>query len=277
MKENYIETSITAPEVLREPVLALLANIGYSAFEDTDTGLSAYIEEKEFDQEQLETTMAVFEGKEVTFSNRQIQQKNWNAEWETSYPSVSIDDFCQIVPSFRNPEPNFTHSIIIDPKMSFGTGHHETTRLMIRIMKGIEIADKTVLDMGCGTGVLGILASQMGAKSVLGIDIDPWSYENTIENLSLNTTANMEVALGDASVIPDQIFDIILANINRNVLLEDLPVYAAKLPQNGLLAMSGYYLHDQNLIENTAKSLDFDLVSHEEDNQWLAMAFRKMS
>ena len=277
MKQNYIETSVTAPEVLREPVLALLADIGYATFEESNTGINAYIEESEFDQETLEKTLSVFDGQNVTYSNRQIEPKNWNAEWEASYPSVLIDEFCQIVPSFRNPESNFAHTIVIDPKMSFGTGHHETTRLVIRLMKEIDFRNKEVLDMGCGTGVLGILASKMGAKSVLGIDIDPWSYENAIENISLNKTPNMEIVLGDASLIPDQRFDIILANINRNVLLEDLPVYAAKLSQNGLLAMSGYYLQDQKLLVNTAKSLQLDLVSSEEDNQWLAMAFRKMS
>ncbi|MEZ4849082.1 MAG: 50S ribosomal protein L11 methyltransferase [Bacteroidia bacterium] len=277
MKVNYIETSISAPEVLREQVLALLANIGYSAFEDTESGINAYIEEPEFDQETFDHTLALFEGQGVTYVHQSIKSQNWNEQWENSYPSVMIDNFCQIIPSFRKPEPDFAYTITIDPKMSFGTGHHETTRLMIRLMKNMDMQGKTVLDMGCGTGVLGILGSQMGAQSVTGIDIDHWSYENARENVSINKTENIEIILGDSSVIPDQKFDIILANINRNVLLEDLPIYATRLKNGGLLAMSGYYLQDQKLLIQAAKPLNLELVSSEEDNQWLAMTFKQMS
>ncbi|MDX2250481.1 MAG: 50S ribosomal protein L11 methyltransferase [Bacteroidia bacterium] len=271
MKTDYVSVSISAPETLREPVLALLAEIGYSAFEDTDTGLIAYVEAHLFDQEQLMATLDVFPKENIQMSITQIPATNWNSVWESNYPSVFIDHFCQIVPSFRAPEPGFSFTIKLDPKMSFGTGHHETTRLVIRSMENLSFRGKKVLDMGCGTGVLGILAAKMGAISVLGIDIDAWSFENTTENIQMNDISGMEVVQGDVSAIGGRLFDVILANINRNVLLADIPAYQQALAVGGTLVISGFYQRDEMPIRQRYESCNFYLANREEDNDWLAL------
>ncbi|MEZ4772971.1 MAG: 50S ribosomal protein L11 methyltransferase [Bacteroidia bacterium] len=272
MKTDFISVSVSAPEALREPVLALLAEIGYSAFEDTDTGLVAYVESHLFDQDQLYATLDIFPQEGIGVNIDHIPSKNWNEVWESNYPSVAIDQFCQIVPSFRTPEPGFEHTIILDPKMSFGTGHHETTRLVLRLMKSISFEGKRVLDMGCGTGVLGILAAKLGANPILGIDIDAWSFENATENARVNGISRMTIEQGDVTAIQGQTFDIILANINRNVLLADIPLYQQALAPGGFLLISGFYQRDEAQIRQLYESCNFYLANREEDNDWLALS-----
>ncbi|MEZ4825315.1 MAG: 50S ribosomal protein L11 methyltransferase [Bacteroidia bacterium] len=272
MKTDFISVNVSAPEALREPVLALLAEIGFSAFEDTDTGLVAYVESHLFDQDQLNATLEIFPQENLSVKVNHIPSENWNSVWESNYPSVTIDSFCQIVPSFRKPEAGFLHTIRLDPKMSFGTGHHETTRLVIRLMEKLSFEGKNVLDMGCGTGVLGILAAKMGADSVTGIDIDAWSFENASENIQMNDIRQMQVKLGDARAIGTDTYDIILANINRNVLLSDMPVYQQALSPGGILLISGFYQRDETPIRHLYESLHFHLANREEDNDWLALA-----
>ncbi|GAB4406398.1 MAG: 50S ribosomal protein L11 methyltransferase [Bacteroidia bacterium] len=259
-----------------EPVQALLAEIGFEAFEDQPDGTSAYVPVTQFDRERLEDCLTVLETGLPPLSVHHHARINWNARWEADYPSVYVDSFCQIVPSFRAPLPGYAHTIIIDPKMSFGTGHHETTRLMIRQLARLAPAGQQVLDMGCGTGVLGILAARMGAAAVTAIDIDPWSVENCGENILLNDTPQVQVLLGDASALPTQTFDLILANINRNVLLADLPAYVNRLAKEGILVISGFYERDVPVLLQTCEALGLKPDHALGDNDWTSLALRSV-
>ncbi|MEM7368378.1 MAG: 50S ribosomal protein L11 methyltransferase [Bacteroidota bacterium] len=271
LKEGYVQSIISVPEPLREPLIALLAEIGYEAFEEVSSGVKAYIPEHSWQEEEFVAQLAILPGGPFQVEHGQLEPKNWNEEWENNYPSVYIDDFCQIVPSFREVESGYVHSLKIDPKMSFGTGHHETTRLMIRQMKELDLTNRIVLDMGCGTAILGILAAKLGAKEVLGIDIDPWSFDNGQENIRLNQTHQVQLALGDVSAIPPKTFDYILANINRNVLLADIPAYAQHLAPNGTLVLSGFFLSDATAIETCCRDVGMIPVRHLEEKEWLSI------
>lgn len=275
VKPEYIEAVVTAPAELRDPVIALLAEAGFSMFEESDTGVMAWVIESDFDEEVLADTLSVFSQEDVQYEVRKVESQNWNEVWEENYPSVFLDDFCQVTPSFREAEEGFTYSLVIDPKMSFGTGHHETTRLMMKQLRAHSPAGLRVLDMGSGTGILGLLAARMGATQVIGIDNDPWCFENAGENLRLNSILNMELLLGDAKDLPGRSFDLILANINRNVLLADLPAYAPCLGSGGLLFISGFYREDEPALIQAADNEGFTLQRSLSDNNWSSLAFVK--
>jgi ribosomal protein L11 methyltransferase len=276
---EYLCLSIVLPPALHDSAIALLAEIGYDTFEELPDSIKAYIPASDFEENALRETLDIFAATsdfQATYSLEKMQQQNWNAEWEASYESIEVEDFCQIVPSFRQPKAGFTYSIEITPKMSFGTGHHETTRLMIRQMRQMPIAATTVLDMGCGTGILGILALKMGAKSATLIDIDAWSEENSRENAALNgITDRAHILLGDATALPATQFDTILANINRNVLLTDAETYAAHLVPQGWLLLSGFYATDAPQILDCYQPLGFALVATVSENNWVALLLQK--
>jgi ribosomal protein L11 methyltransferase len=271
LKENFIQVSVSAPDSLAEAVIALLADIGFEAFEEKDGGVDAFARESAFDADTLADTLSLLGG--LSYTTAVIPPKNWNAEWESNFQPVHIDGFCQIIPSFMQPAPGFQYTLFIEPKMAFGTGHHETTRLMVRQMGAIDPMGKTVLDMGCGTGILGIMAAKMGAKRCLGIDIDAWSIENSQENCRLNEVNTMELRLGDAATIPEEQFDLILANINRNVLLQDIGTYAGRLKKGGVLAISGFYLADAEALLDAGKQQHLVPVSRLEENNWCSLTF----
>lgn len=274
MKKEFIQLDIEAPHSTQDVIIAMLAEVGYDSFLETENGLEAYIEHAIYDEATVKLTLERLNNPEIRYSANVLPSKNWNAEWEKNYPSVFIDDFCQILPSFRSPTPHYTHSLIIDPKMSFGTGNHETTRLMIQQMKEINFKDKDVLDMGCGTAVLAILAEKLGAKHITAIDIDAWSYENASENLSLNKANNVTVILGDSEKIPSMKYDVILANINRNILLQDIPNYVQHLQNGGVLLLSGFYTKDEEVIQKLAESLNLHIDRRLTDNKWMAISYR---
>ena len=271
MKTEVIEAKVSVSQELREAAIALLAEIGFHAFEETDQGVDAYIEAPHFDLTRFEETLNILGRKNAHYHLNKLQPKNWNMLWEQSWQAIAIDNFCQIIPSFNQPKPAFLHTIIIDPKMSFGTGHHQTTRLMIHHMKKLDIKDKDVLDMGCGTGVLAILAAKMGAESVLAIDIDSWSIENALENIKNNGLDNVHLMEGDAQSIPDVKFDIILANINRNVLLLDIAIYVQHLKDNGQLVLSGFYVNDMPIILDCCIQLGMNLAHPLTEENWMAL------
>lgn len=270
---DYIEVSFAFDEASaeqREIIVALLGYIDFESFTDSRNGIQAYIAEPLFNEELMNETLSSLDLK-FTYKYNLIKAQNWNAEWEKSFEPIYIDNRCQIRAPFHKRKENIEYDLVIEPKMSFGTGHHETTGLMVRTMLDIDFNGKTVLDMGCGTGVLAILASKRNAKSVTAIDIDSWAYENTLENIERNNTSNIITKQGDASLLMGEKFDVILANINRNILLSDMSIYVGCLPNNGHLVLSGFYSQDLTVILDKAQQIGLKYESHIENNNWIAV------
>ena len=279
---NYIKISINIaemPEYKADVLTYELGEIGFSTFETENNALIAYAKQTDFNEESL-TEMA--ENNELSaelYSVEEVEDKDWNEEWEKNYfqPIVvdGVASKCVIHSSFHIDVPEAEYDIIINPKMSFGTGHHETTSSMLRWILSDSMQGKKVLDMGCGTAVLGILAKMRGADYVMGVDIDEWCKENATESAALNNV-DMEIKLGDASVLPqEETFDVILANINRNILLADMDKYFSCLNAGGNLYMSGFYTEDIPVIREKAESLGLDFVDFKEKNNWVAVKFVK--
>ncbi len=270
---KYTQLSLTlnpCNETVTDIISFQLGEIDYESFITTDRGLDAYITELDFSEEKLEYLLQhLLIDTEVTYEFKILKDENWNTEWEKNYfTPLIISDRCLVRSSFHQVSEQFAHEIIIDPKMAFGTGHHQTTSLMLQEILKMDLKDKSVLDMGCGTAVLAILASQMGGYPIVAIDIDEWAYENAKENMVLNNIANVEVKLGDASVIGDGKFDYILANINRNILLQDISTYAKALEKGGVLMMSGFYLEDVPIIKLECQKNQLVFKKLEEKDNW---------
>ncbi|MEM8508532.1 MAG: 50S ribosomal protein L11 methyltransferase [Bacteroidota bacterium] len=272
---NYLEFCFVV--VPRNPateiLIAALGERGFESFLETETGVQAYIPEKEFSGLDLATlTILEIPDLQITYTSQPIEQQNWNAAWEENFHPITITDRCRIRAPFHTMAP-IEYDIVISPKMSFGTGHHETTHMMLQLLLEEEISGQTVLDMGCGTGVLAILAEKKGASEILAVDIDPWSYENAKENVTLNQCSHIAVFQGDAGSMGTTKFDRILANINRNILLEDIPKYNAQLKTTGSLLLSGFYLKDLDAI--SAKCMQYDLKLEKKllRNDWVAAKY----
>jgi len=273
----YIEVNCSIQPVNpgTDILIAELAEIGFESFVETEIGVLAYIQEEIFDVNRV-SSLEVFINPNftITFSYSKVEDQNWNSVWESNYPPVNIDNRCVIKAPFHSETFNAEYQIVIEPKMSFGTAHHETTASVIRLMLDTDFNNKTVLDMGSGTGVLAILASMMGAKSVLAIDNDEWAFENHNENNQRNNINNVEVILGDAQNIPKTLFDIVLANINRNILLNDMHHYNNVMDKNSLIIFSGFYQgHDLELITAKAYELGLSFVKNLVNNNWTAALF----
>ena len=268
-----IDTSSTEMEIL----IAQLSEIGFDSFMESDNSLLAYIPLDDFDEQTISNvTIHSKLQSQLNYNFKIIKDQNWNEVWESNYDPVIIKNLVYIRAPFHATNQDMKYEIIVDPKMSFGTAHHETTSLMIEMMLDEEIHAKKVLDMGCGTGILAILAEMMGAKNIDAVDKDEWAYQNTIENIDKNKCKSIHVELGDAGVIKAVEYDYILANINRNVLLKDIALYATHLVKKGILLLSGFYTEDLALIESSARennlSLDHKLVK----NNWVAARFIKI-
>lgn len=269
------ELTVLMPEQNRDIVMALLGNIGYEGFWEDEEGFKAYLPVEDYDESDLREILTGMGLQEKEYSVQDLADQNWNHSWESHFPAVRVGEQVQIIAAFHEELPGFDYTIRITPKMSFGTGHHETTRQMIQAMKGLSFTDKVVLDMGCGTAVLAILAEMMGASDVTAIDIDEWGYKNAIDNAQENSCSTISVIQGDAEVIPAKSFDIILANINRNVLLQDIPVYVSHLNENGFLLMSGFRPEDEPLIVGKAEDEKLSVLRKSRDGEWLAILFQK--
>ena len=281
---NYYELRFTyqspiETEIINDVLAAELGEIGFESFTQDEQGLQGYIADQQYDEDVLKATLAAFPLEETTIQYvcTPVESKDWNEEWEKNYfKPIRIGNDCLIRASFHEPEPGFTYTIIIDPKMAFGTGNHETTYLMISWMLEEDLVGKRLLDMGCGTAVLAILARMKGAEKVVAIDIDEWAYENALENIRLNHTEEIEVALGGAEKIaPNAPFEVIFANINRNILLQDMRHYAEALQPGGLLFMSGFYLEDLPVIEEECHRNGLRLEGYKERHNWVAVKVRK--
>ena len=271
---DYIETKFApvADEEQKQILIALLADKGFESFIEEENALIAYIPSELFAEEHFKDLPGLLMS-EINIQWKKIEDQNWNAVWESNYSPVLIEGRCFIRAPFHEPHNDVALEVVIEPKMSFGTAHHETTGLMISYLLEYDLNGKAVLDMGCGTGVLGIIANKRGAASVIGIDNDSWAYNNAMENVTNNHVNEMQVILGDANDIPEKKFDLIIANINRNILLGDLPAYSKALKKNGTLIMSGFYLNDLGVINKAAAAGGLQIYSHKEKNNWVAAAY----
>ena len=253
-------------------LIAKLSELGFDGFVEEDTYLQAYCEKKNTSAEEIE--IILHEAGILVSQIIEIEDKNWNASWESGYESVIIRDRISVRAPFH-PPASVEYDIVIEPKMSFGTAHHETTSLMLEHILSLDMENMQVLDMGSGTGVLAILAFLRGAKQVVAIDNDEWAYHNALDNARLNNAEEIVIEIGDASSINSRTFNIIFANINRNILLRDVPVYAEALQTNGTLLLSGFYEHDLEQIQEKCAACGLTYVSATQNNKWTAAVFTK--
>lgn len=273
-----IKVSFEQPEIWKEIFVSYLAEAGCDSFSDEDDAtMLCYIQRSLYDEAVIRELMEQqFPAAKLTYSISEVETQNWNAVWESNYSPVLIGDRCYIRAPFHEPMEGVEYEIIIEPKMSFGTAHHETTSLMITYLLEDSPAGKRVLDMGAGTGVLGLLAYKRGAASVIAIDNDEWAYKNNIENNARNQAEAIVVKWGDAALLGTETFDLIIANINRNILLNDMGAYANVLENGGTILFSGFYVgEDLEKITEKANSLHLHRIDFKEKNGWCAAKFQK--
>jgi ribosomal protein L11 methyltransferase len=266
----------TTEEFHKDLLVNALSEIGFDTFEDFETGFKAYIPSSELNEDKIEQLRVIYGDMfSFTFTTKSIPHQNWNEIWESNFEPLQVGNRCYIRATFHEPHPEFEYEIVIDPKMAFGTGHHQTTALMMEFMLDENFEGQKVLDMGCGTGILAILASKMSAKDVLAIDYDEICFDSTIENSEINRINNIQVLCGSKEVIPDQKFDIILANINRNILLDQLDRYSEVASSGSTLFLSGFYQQpDLSIIKQKCDSVGFNYIQHKELNNWVCAKFK---
>lgn len=270
---NFVELKVKCTPELGEILIAELSEIQFDSFEEVEGGLIAACNETRWNETEAE---AILNRYQVDFSFSTVPHVNWNEEWEKHYDPVRISDKIFIGASFHTAPAAYPYRLLINPKMSFGTGHHATTSQVLEAQLGIDHAGKRILDVGCGTGVLSILAHQLGAKSILAIDIDEWCIENSQENFTLNHCENIELRkCGILEVSKTASYDIILANINRNILLEQIPEYAIRLKDGGYLLMSGFYETDVQVLLDKSKSYGLKLTEERTKDKWALLVMKK--
>ena len=260
-------------------LIAELSELGYHAFLVFDNGFEASIPDAEYDPDSINQRISSLGIKHsISISVKEIQERNWNIEWEKNYDPVVVENYCRIKASFHQREGSYPLEITINPKMSFGTGHHDTTYLMMKNQMGIDHKGKNVLDAGCGTGILSIFAEKLGAGSVTGFDTDQWAFENSIENIQINDCDKVNIFKGDVYHLaqPSE-FDIILANINLNVILKDISRYAFLLKPGGTVILCGFQKDDYHQLHQCATKYHLSLFKKEARNAWLSLAYRKTS
>jgi len=277
---KYFEVTFnTTPcnETVNDVVSALAGEIGFESFVEWENGVQAYVQQSLFDEEALKEMIAGFPlpDTQITYEIKEAEDKDWNEEWEKNFfQPIVIGNRCCIHSTFHKDTPETEYEILINPQMAFGTGHHETTSSIICELLDADLKGKSVLDMGCGTSILAILASMRGADPVTAIDIDDWCVNNSRDNIELNNIYNIKVELGDANLLKGrEAFDVIIANINRNILLADMEHYVACMHQGSELYMSGFYVQDIPVIREKAESLGLEFIHHREKNNWVAVKF----
>jgi len=277
---NYIQVTFSFKAIedyQQDLLIAELGDIGYDTFEETADGFLAFIGVGDFNEAQLSQVLAGFgDDFESTYVVSEIEGKNWNEEWEKNFEPLIINDQCYVRATFHEAQPAYPYEIVIDPKMAFGTGHHQTTTMMMQYILETDVEGKDILDMGCGTGILAILAAKKGAAKLVAIDYDEVCYQSAVENAALNGTINLEAICGGKEVIPAQQFDVILANINRNILLDQIPVYASVLKAGGSIFFSGFYESpDLDMIRAACKPFGIEYVNHKKIGEWVAAYFKR--
>ena len=277
---KYFEVTFTTSpcnETVNDVVSALAGEIGFESFVEWENGVQAYIQQSLFDEEALKVMVAEFPlpDTKIEYTIVEAEDKDWNEEWEKNFfQPIVIGDRCCIHSTFHKDTPQTEYEILINPQMAFGTGHHETTSSIISELLEADLQGKSVLDMGCGTSILAILASMRGADPITAIDIDDWCVNNSRDNIALNGIDNITVEWGDANLLKGrEPFDVIIANINRNILLADMAQYAACMHSGSELYMSGFYVQDIPVIQEKAESLGMEFIHHREKNNWAAVKF----
>lgn len=271
------QVRITASPDQADILLAELGEIGFDIFEDSDTGLIAYCQTDLFNLDVFKDLISRYQFLgPIQYEIQEIEKQNWNAVWETNYDPIRIADLVFIRANFHPSEPGYQIEIVINPKMSFGTGHHETTFQMSQALFDLNLTGKSVLDAGTGTGILAFVAKKLGATFVRGFDIDEWSVENSIENASLNACEEVEFGKGTILDESARMYDVLLANINRNILLDEMDEYADRIVSGGDLLLSGFYTEDIPMLVERAETLGLNYVSQSEKNRWACLRFKKI-
>ena len=266
--------NVSPKEPATEMLIAQLGYVGFESFVEQDYGVTAYIQKQEWNSKILEDVFLLHSNEfNITFEHNEIAQTNWNEEWEKNFNPIQVDDLVSIRAPFHT-NPSLQFDIVIEPKMSFGTGHHETTHMMVQHLLALDLDTKKVLDMGCGTGILAIFAEMKGAKPIDAIDIDSWCYENSLENIQRNNCNHITVYEGDASLLKEK-YDVIIANINRNILLSDIKTYTDCLNENGVLLLSGFYKEDIVIIEDEVNKHGLTFETMIQRNNWVALKYVK--
>lgn len=268
----FITLQITCDDEKRELLIAELSLFPFDAFEETDSGLLASCEEIYWEPDEVKAVLARYK---VDYVEERVEKVNWNEEWEKNYDPVVVEDQCIVRAAFHQPRPEFPYEIIITPKMSFGTGHHATTYQVLHYQLRMNHTGKRVLDVGCGTGALAIMACKRGAADVTAVDIDAWCIENSTENFALNDCSFIDLKLGGIEEVPESAsFDIILANINKNVLLEQMADYQKRLASGGTLILSGFYAEDLSDLLHLAERLGMSKADQSEKDRWAMLVLR---
>lgn len=279
MSNTYIgyHFKVEPKEPGTEILIAELGELDFESFIETEEGVSAYIQ-KDFWNETILKDIYILQNPEfkISYTIENIEQVNWNEEWEKNFTPIDVDGECYVRAPFHE-KSNAEYEIVIEPKMSFGTGHHETTHMMIQHLLATDVIGKKTLDMGCGTAILAILAEMKGAKPIDAIDIDNWCYLNSIENAERNNCKDISVYEGDASLLIGKKYDVIIANINRNILLNDMQTYVDCLNENGILFLSGFYTEDFEAINESCVSKGLTFEKEIVRNNWMSLKYNKIS
>lgn len=274
---NYIGYSFTVfpKEPATEILIAELGEAGFESFVENENGVTAYIQEGDWNSAILNNIQILNSDEfKISYVEEIIEQINWNSEWEKNFNPIQVDDLVSIRAPFHE-NPNLKYDIVIEPKMSFGTGHHETTHMMIQQLIDMDLTNKKVLDMGCGTGILAIFAEMKGAKPIDAIDIDNWCYVNSVENAERNNCHHISVFEGDATLLNNKNYDVIIANINRNILLNDMEAYMNCLNNGGAILFSGFYKEDIPFIDADVQKYGLKLEKTFERNNWVSLRYLK--
>lgn len=274
---NYIcyTFNVSPPQPGSEILMAIIADFGFESFDQTENGFNAYINEGL--AQTVDLSDLNFEDFSFSYGFKKIETTNWNAEWEKNFEPVVIEPLLCIRAPFHAKNTNVKHEIVIMPKMSFGTGHHQTTRQVCAQMFNTDFKNKRVLDMGCGTGILAILATILEASNIVAIDIDEWSVENAIENCRDNNAYNITIKKGDVESLENETpFDIILANINKNILKSQIPVYANKIIKGGTLFLSGFFTTDVSELTSLAETVGFKYISTSNEDEWAVLIMERV-
>ncbi len=265
--------TITPKEPATEILIAELGSVGFESFVENENGVIAYIQQVDWNEHMLDDIYALKSDEfSISYEKELIEQTNWNKEWEKNFNPIQVNDLVSIRAPFHK-NPNLEYDIVIEPKMSFGTGHHETTHMMIQHLLDLDLKNKKVLDMGCGTGILAIFAEMKGAQPIDAIDIDSWCYENSMENCERNRCTHISVYKGDASLLKNKKYDLVIANINRNILLNDIQIYSSCLNAKGVLLLSGFYKEDIPIIDAETSKYNLRLDKTIVRNNWVALKY----